>query len=90
MTRDTYDDIAIGTPASEVRAQVGAPYAIHSAGGAAEEYEYIERIDLGTEVVSENHYFLIISGGHVIGKRMSRERPPAFEMIYSDDPNYAY
>jgi hypothetical protein len=87
MTMERFDDINIGTPISEVTAKVGEPYSIRSRGGGVEEYEYIERIEM-RDVVQENHYFIIVSNGQVVGKLINRQRPPAYDLIYQEDPNY--
>ncbi len=89
MTRDSFDGVEIGTPIDQIQTEVGSPYAVHSKGGDAQEYEYIERIDLGSQTVLENHYFLIVREGRVVSKRMTQERSPAYDLIYSDDPNFA-
>jgi len=86
MTYDRFENIQIGTPVASLKSEVGSPYAIHSKGGDVEEYEYIERIDMGGKVVSENRYFLIVTDGKVTGKYVKNERPKAFNMIYEDDP----
>ncbi len=87
MTYNTFDQVQIGTPIAELKPQVGRPYAIHHKDGS-EEYEYVERISVGNNLVAENHYFLIVQNGKVIGKYMSRERPPAYDLIYQEEPNY--
>ncbi len=88
MTYSDYDKIAIGTPVSTLRSEIGKPYAIHHKEGGIEEYEYIERISTGNNLVAENHYFLIVENGKVIGKYLKRERPPAYDLIYQEEPNY--
>ena len=88
MTYETYDQVKIGTSIESLKADIGKPYAIHAKEGGTEEYEYIERIDMGNTLVSENHYFLIVKDGVVIGKYMNRESPPAYDLIYQDEPNY--
>ncbi len=88
MTNTNYDEIQTGTPISVVKAEVGEPYAVHNKKDGSQEYEYIERISVGNSIAAENHYFLIVKDGHVIGKYMKRERPPAYDLIYQDQPNY--
>ena len=87
MTRPNYEEITIGSSVSDVKAKVGTPYSIRKQADGTEEYEYIERIPLGTEVVQENHYYLIIKNGQVVSKRMNQQTPPAYDLIYDDDPN---
>jgi len=87
MTRHTYEDITVGSTISDVQAKVGSPYSIHKQADGTEEYEYIERIPLGTEVVEENRYYLVIKNGQVVSKRMNQQTPPAYDLIYDDDPN---
>ncbi|MGE5196434.1 MAG: hypothetical protein ACM3JI_03785 [Anaerolineae bacterium] len=88
MTQESFDNVTIGTPIVEVRQKVGEPYSIRSKGGITEEYEYVEKIKMGQQLVSENHYILIVSDGRVVGKREARKRPPAYDLIYQEDPNF--
>ena len=90
MTRGSYDDIGIGTSISEVTAKIGEPYAIHTKSDGTQEYEYIEKINLSGELVAENHYFLLVRGGQVVGKREKSEKPPAYDLIYQCDPNFTH
>lgn len=89
MTRETFDNIDLGTTVAQVRTEAGEPYAVYSLSGDKEEYEYIERIKMGNRLVSENHYFLVISNGQVISKRSTSEQPPAYNILYQADPNYS-
>lgn len=88
MTADTYSMIPLGTSVHDVTAEVGKPYAVHSKGNGIIEYEYIERIRNNKSLISENHYFLIVEGGKVVGKRMAQEKQKDFDLIYEDDPNW--
>jgi len=88
MTGNRFDDLQIGTPVATVESQFGKPYKVHSKSGNREEYEYIERINLGQCLMSENHYFLIIVNGQVVGKYMTREQSPPYDLIYIEDPNH--
>jgi len=87
MTHSAYDGVQLGTSIAQIQAEIGKPYAIHHKEGV-DEYEYIERIDGGNNLVAENHYFLIVEDGVVTGKYMTREQPPAYDLIYQDEPNY--
>jgi len=88
MTYETFDTVQIGTPIAVLQPEIGKPYAIHSKDGM-QEYEYVERIDTGGDLlIAENHYFLIVQDGKVVGKYMTREKPPAYNLIYQDEPNY--
>jgi len=86
ITADRFENIQIGTPIDTLKSEIGSPYAIHSKGGNVEEYEYIERIDMGGRTVSENRYYLIVTDGKVTGKYVKNERSPAFDMIYEESP----
>jgi hypothetical protein len=88
MTYSEFNDVELGTSIASIKSEIGEPYAVHDKKNGAQEYEYIERIDVGNNVVAENHYFLIIQDGKVTGKYMKRERPPAYDLIYQDEPNY--
>lgn len=88
MTGENFDNIQIGTSIATVEGQVGKPYKIHSKAGNKSEYEYIERIGMGQCLVSENHYFLIVVNGEVIGKYIKTEKSPSYDLIYIEDPNH--
>ncbi len=88
ITSDTYSSIQLGTPIDSVYQEIGRPYAIHDKPNGVQEYEYIERIRNGRSLVSENHYFLIVENGKVVGKRMTEEKQRAFNLIYENDPNW--
>ena len=87
MTYATYDEVKVGTPIAELNSQIGQPYAIHHKD-SGDEYEYVERINVGESRFAENHYFLIVQNGKVQGKYMTREQPPAYDLIYQEEPNY--
>ena len=88
MTFNEYDKVQVGTPITDLNSEIGKPYSIHHKDNGSDEYEYIERVNTGNNLVSENHYFLIVKEGKVIGKYVTRERPPAYDLIYQEDPNY--
>jgi hypothetical protein len=88
MTQCDFDHIQLGTPIHEIRSCIGAPYGICYKRDV-QIYEYIERIDLGTQTLVENHYFLTVRDGVVVSKCLRQERPPAYNLIYSDDPNFS-
>jgi len=87
-SREQFDAVSTCSTKQEMEAKMGSPYAVHHKGPGIDEYEYIEKIDMGSpQLVKENHYFFTVSEGYVIGKRMSHESPPAYDLIYQDDPN---
>lgn len=88
MTRERFNDISLGTSVVEVTSRGGDPYRIRSKGGGIDEYEYIEKVNVAGDTLQENHYFILISGGKVVGKRVTTERQPAYDLIYQEDPNY--
>ena len=88
MTRESFDDIQIGTSMATVKERVGKPYATHNKKDGSKEYEYVERIKIGQQLVSENHYFLIVVGDQVVGKRFSETTPSIFRSVYDDEPDF--
>lgn len=88
MTYSKYNHIETGTSIEEIQSRMGAPYAIHPQKDDSIEYEYIERIQAGDKLVVENHYFLIVHKGKVVGKYMTRERARTYDLLYQDQPNY--
>ena len=88
MTRNNFDEISVGSSVLEVEKKAGKPFAVYKQEGGDVEYEYIERIFLGEELLEERHYFLIIKEGKVVSKRLGgTQHPPAYDEIYEADPN---
>ena len=90
ITQDTYNKVQIGEPISMVTKMAGQPYSVHKNSSGEQEYEYVESIGSGTDLVYENHYYFIVKDGKIVGKRESQEQVPPYEMIYQDDPNHNY
>ena len=88
MTSDNYSSIQLGTPIDSLYSEIGRPYAIHDKANGVQEYEYVERIRNERSLVSENHYFLIVENGKVVGKRVTQEKQRAYNLIYENDPNW--
>lgn len=88
MTDRSFCEIDIGVSIDSIQCQVGDPYAICIREDGAEEYQYIERIDLGNGIVMEKHYFILIRDGKVISKRLVRRVPPSYNLLYETEPNY--
>lgn len=92
MSRNDFDCIQIGDTLDKVEQTVGEPYRICSKGGDTYEYEYVIKLQFtGKSDTTIEHYYIIVSKGVVVGKRFSSESSPAYNLIYSDDPNdYSY
>ncbi len=86
MTRDKYAEVEVGMKASDIEHRFGKPYQIVSREEGKETYEYIEKITMGTEVIEQRRYYIVIQGGKVIGKYMKLSNPPPFKAIFSEDP----
>ncbi len=87
MTRPDFNGIELGTDIKEVVEQCGAPYRIQKKNDGSQEYEYVERVMMGEQVIQENRYFLTVKDGKVISKERVEKRPPAYNEIYDEDPN---
>ena len=90
MTRETFDEVTVGTTARDIILCAGQPYKSYCVHGGREEYVYIERLKFGNNVVIENHYVIWLIDGRVISKRFTQERPPAYDIIYRDNPTLTY
>lgn len=88
MTYSDYDKIQSGSSIADLKGEIGSPYAIHHKEGGVVEYEYIERIKSGNNYIAENRYYIIVEDGKVTGKYMKQEKPPAYDLIYQEEPNY--
>lgn len=87
MTQDSFSSVQVGTPIQTIIDQKGEPYSIRDKNGM-EEYTYVERVTNGNQLIYENHFIFFVRDGIVVGKTTTQERPPAFDLIYQDDPNH--
>ena len=87
ISRSSFDDIQVGSTVADFEKKIGAPYKVRKLSNGCTDYEYIERILMGEEVIEENHYYLRIKNGRVIAKRVNQEIPPAYDLIFDGDPN---
>ena len=87
ISRGSFDDVQVGSPVADFEQKVGKPYRIRQMPNGTLDYEYIEKIFMGEEIIEENHYYVRVKNGRVIAKRMNQEIPPAYDLIYDADPN---
>jgi outer membrane protein assembly factor BamE (lipoprotein component of BamABCDE complex) len=87
MTRDTYDNLSTGESVEDIRKKAGEPLEIKTLSNGRQEYLYVEKVMMGTEVIMENHYILVIANGTLISKKMTTQKPPAFNIIYQNNPS---
>jgi hypothetical protein len=86
MNLESFNDVAIGTSVEDLKSQCGSPIEIKQHQGE-EEYIYIERLAMGNCKVAENYYSFFIQDGKVVRKDIRTQKPPAFNLIYTEDPN---
>lgn len=88
VTYSDYAQVKTDEPIASIEEKWGPPYAVRDRKDGSQEYEYIERIEVGNGIVSDNHYILVVRDGKVIGKYLKREQSPAYDLIYQEQPNY--
>jgi hypothetical protein len=86
MNQDGFTSVEMGQPVSEMIAMHGKPMHIYSKGYDSQIYEYVERLSIGTNVVQQRRYFIVVSNDRVVGKYMKFDNPPPFQTIYTNDP----
>ena len=86
MTSEDYVMVEIGESIDKVTAVYGRPYTIHSRDHESEVYEYSEKIIMGTTIISQKRYYLIVRDGKVIGKYSKITNPSPIQSIYANDP----
>lgn len=73
MTAPAYENISIGASIKEVKTQVGEPYRMTADQSGVQQYHYIERIETGPGVISQNTYVLTVVDGEVVNKQVSHD-----------------
>ncbi|MBP9842039.1 MAG: hypothetical protein KBC64_06405 [Simkaniaceae bacterium] len=86
MTGEDYAMVQIGEPIEQVTAVYGRPYTIHSRDQESEVYEYGEKIIMGTTIISQKRYYLIVKDGRIVGKYSKITNPSPIQSIYANDP----
>lgn len=76
MTGPDFDQIQRGAPIAAVLEEMGEPYNISSTAPGVLQYRYIERIETGPGLTSQNTYDLIVVDGQVVDKQRSNESRP--------------
>jgi len=84
MTNERFADIAIGTPVSTLEDHFGKPATIKSNGRRQQVYEYLERVNMGTDTVQLRRYYFVITDGKVVGKYVRFSNDPAYQEIYEN------
>ena len=78
VTFNSFYDIPIGATKEELVAIAGEPMVIHKKGDGVVEYEYIERLKVGSRNVNERRYYILLKDGKVVSKRVKQSSPPAY------------
>lgn len=85
MTQERFADISHGTPIATIEQEFGPPVTIRSIGNNQQVYEYVEKVNMGPQVIQQRVYFILVTKGKVVGKYVRFYNPPPYEAIYSDD-----
>ncbi len=78
MTMSSYHDVPMGTSEAKLKEMVGSPYATEKLKDGKVQYEYVERISMGSQTVEERHYFFVLQNGQVVNKYMKSFSPPPY------------
>ena len=78
MTMNEFHGIPVGTTAVQLQSVAGKPYTISKHDEGGEEYEYIERLTIGSRIATERHYYFILKEGKVVSKRVEDISPPPY------------
>jgi hypothetical protein len=72
VTMDSFANIDLCTSIEQVKMSLGEPFAIVEMENGFIEYEYIERISIGSRNAEERHYYILIKDGYVVSKRIKQ------------------
>lgn len=86
MDLDTYNQVTIGMSKEDLKNLCGSPVEIKNIQGE-QEYIYVERITMGSCRVAENYYSFFLKDDVVTHKSIRTQKPPQFNLIYTEDPN---
>lgn len=86
MNLELFNEVSIGTSSSQLKELCGSPLEIKHYD-KEDEYIYVERLTLGNCRVVENYYSFFLQDDKVVRKSIRTQKPPAFNLIYTEDPN---
>lgn len=79
MTADSFSEVSIGMTADDLQKKFGKPYSIKDLGEGEIEYTYIEKIHMGSRVLQERHYLIILKNGRVTATKTRDYSRPAYQ-----------
>lgn len=86
MNLELFNQVTIGTTTENLKQMCGDPIEIKHQG-QEDEYIYVERLTMGACRVVENYYSFFIQDDKVVRKSIKTQKPPTFNLIYTEDPN---
>lgn len=78
MTMSKFYDVPIGATQNEVVTSMGEPYSIKRHSDGTEEYEYVERVKIGSRYAEDRRYYLYLKEGKVVSKKVKQGAPPPY------------
>lgn len=79
MTTESFSEVSIGMSSDEMQKKFGKPYSIKDLGEGEVEYTYIEKIHMGSRVLQERHYLIILKNGRVTATKTRDFSRPAWQ-----------
>jgi hypothetical protein len=77
-TMEAFYSVDFSSTEQEVVAALGKPYAIVRLEDGSVEFEYIERIKVGSQTAESRRYFIVLKDGIVVSKRVKQASYPAY------------
>lgn len=75
VTMDAFYSVDTSATEAQVVAALGKPYTVNKLGDGSIEYEYLERIKIGSRYAETRRYILVMRDGVVVSKRVQRGVP---------------
>jgi len=75
---DAFYSVDFSSTEEQVVAALGQPHSVVKKDDGTVEYEYLERIKLGSRIAETRRYFIVMKHGVVISKRVLQSSPPAY------------
>ncbi len=79
MTMQEFYDVPNQTSSKELKNLMGSPYEVRKKEDGTQEYEYIERIKVGSRTLEERRYIFILKNDRVVSRKVIQDGPTPFE-----------
>lgn len=82
MSPDDFESIPIGCDIEAVEDQYGAPFDVCSLENGTEEYRYVMRFNVNSDIIEQREFLFKVRNGKIVDKRYSQSSAAFQQQIH--------